>query len=66
MNLQLMVVGLPILRLLPVVHNVEVELKQDTDTATIRNHNMVDAIAQAVIHTAVLVIPIHVQVRMYV
>ena len=59
-----MVAGLPILPLLHVVQNVEAELKQDTDSATIRNHNMVDAIARAVLHTAVLVIPIHVQVHM--
>ena len=59
-----MVAGLPILPLIPVVQNVEVELKQDTDSATIRNHNMVDSIARAVLHTDVLVIPINVQVHM--
>ena len=62
MELQCMVDGLHILHLVPVVLNVLVELKQDTEHAIIQNQDTTEGSAQARLQTQVLAMNIHVQV----
>ena len=62
MDLQYKVAGLRILNSVPVVLNVEVELKQWTERATIPNQDITEPSVQDLLHTHVLVMTIHVQV----
>ena len=62
MDLQYMVLGLRILHSVPAVLNVEVELKQQIEHATIQNQDITEVSVQGLLHTHVLVMSIHVQV----